>query len=159
MLFFQEANHNGARRSPCFRASWIRPSASEKSSLPSTGSINSQKPGTRTVLRLSATSLGHTGRMYSRLEEDELPSSPPRMRNGAPSTMSCVAAPCLRRCGIEDGCATQVGLGRAAVKTQIAAKIIIQCLGDRLMDMFFTARDKSSHHRRGAESAEVSQRG
>src|SRR5262250_2874410 len=86
--------------------------------------------------------------MYSRLEEDELPSSPPRTRNGAPSTMSCVAAPCLRRCGSEDGCATQVGLGRAAMKTQIAAKITIQCLGDRLMDMFFTARDKSSHHRR-----------
>src|SRR5215813_4422563 len=96
--------------------------------------------------------------MYSRLEEDELPSSPPRTRNGAPSTMSCVAAPCLRRCGSEDGCATLIGLGHADAKTQTAAKTTIQCLGDRLMDMFFTARDKSSLHRRGAESAEVSQR-
>src|SRR5215470_5263143 len=87
--------------------------------------------------------------MYSRLEEDELPSSPPRTRKGLPSTMSCVAAPCLRRCGSEDGCATLIGLGHADAKTQTAAKTTIQCLGDRLMDMFFTARDKSSlHHRR-----------
>src|SRR5262245_17121841 len=52
------------------------------------------------------------GCMYSRLEEDELPSSPPRTRKGLPSTISCVAEPCLRRCGIEDGCATQMESSR-----------------------------------------------
>src|SRR5262245_26626782 len=66
------------------------------------------------------------GRMYSRLEEDELPSSPPSTRKGLPSTISCVAEPCLRRCGSEEGCATQMGPGQAAAKTQTTAKTTIQ---------------------------------
>src|SRR5450631_1213313 len=39
------------------------------------------------------------GPMYSRLEELELWSSPPRMRNGFPSTYSWVAGPWLRSWG------------------------------------------------------------
>src|SRR5262245_13110135 len=137
MLFFQDANHNGARRSPCLRASWIKPSTSVKSNLPSAGSINSQSPGTRTVLRLSATSLGPMRRIYSRLEEDELPSSPPRTRKALPSTISCVAEPCLRRCGSEDGSAPRMELGQATVKTQTVAKTTIQRLGDCKLVMSF----------------------
>src|SRR5688572_10881153 len=57
--------------------------------------------------------------MYSRLDEEELPNSPPRTRKGAPSTMSCVAAPCLRRCGSEDGCAPQIS-GQTAKKQPTA---------------------------------------
>ena len=38
--------------------------------------------------------------VYSRPEALELPNSPLRTKNGLPSTISCVAEPCLRRCGI-----------------------------------------------------------
>src|SRR5215216_234651 len=62
-----------------------------------------------TVLSLSAASFGHTGRMYSRLEEVELPSSPPRTRKGRPPTTSCVAVPCLRRCGGAASCLARSG--------------------------------------------------
>src|SRR4051812_24374928 len=38
---------------------------------------------------------GQCGFMYSALEALELPSSPPRIRNGLPSTMSCCVSPCF----------------------------------------------------------------
>src|SRR5262245_21301277 len=103
--------------------------------MPTSGGpgASASKVTTKPVPALSATSFGHTGRLYSRLEEDELPSSPPRTRKGLPSTISCVAAPCLRRCGSEDGCATQTG----PAKTQTAAKTIIQCWRKSLFVMTF----------------------
>ena len=45
-------------------------------------------------------SFGHIGFIYSRLEELELCSSPLKTRNGLSSTINCVAAPFLLRCGI-----------------------------------------------------------
>src|SRR5215211_7463800 len=45
-------------------------------------------------------SFSQTGFMYSALDALELPSSPPRMKNGRPPMINCVALPCFRRCGI-----------------------------------------------------------
>ena len=46
-----------------------------------------------------ALSLGQIGFIYSRLDDEELRSSPDSIRKGFPSTMSCVAAPRFSRCG------------------------------------------------------------
>ena len=46
---------------------------------------------------LSAANRGHNGRRYAGFDAVELPSSPPRIRNGFPSTTSWVAVPCRRR--------------------------------------------------------------
>ena len=48
---------------------------------------------------LSSANFAQNGRRESGLEAAELPSSPPRMRNGLPSTISWVAVPCRRSCG------------------------------------------------------------
>src|SRR2546421_1183265 len=78
----------------------MRPSTRVKSNTPSSGSMSSQETGASTVLSFNATSRSQIGRMYSRLDELELCSSPPRIRNGLLSTTSCVALPCLRRWGV-----------------------------------------------------------
>jgi hypothetical protein len=57
----------------------------------------------RKALGILWTRRGQIGSMYSGREASELCSSPPRIRNGCPSTISCVAAPCRSRCGIETG--------------------------------------------------------
>ena len=64
-------------------------------SLPSSGSISSQLSGVTTVLRPMAASCGQSGFMYSRLDEEELCSSPDSMRKGLPSTMSWVVRAAL----------------------------------------------------------------
>ena len=76
-----------------------RPSMERKSNCPSRGSINSQDAGARIVLRPSLPNSGQNCCRYFRSDAVELPSSPPRIRNGAPSTMSCLVVPLARKCG------------------------------------------------------------
>ncbi len=60
---------------------WVSsPSTSVKSKAPSLGSISSQLSGVTTVFNPIASRLGQMGFMYSRLDEEELCSSPPRIR-------------------------------------------------------------------------------
>jgi hypothetical protein len=61
--------------------------------------MDSHDTGASTVLRLSDFNLDQIGSIYDRLDELELHSSPPRIRNGFPSTTSCVALPCFNRWG------------------------------------------------------------
>src|SRR6058998_3916118 len=94
-----------------------------------------------TVLRLSETSFGQTGRMYSRLDEVELPSSPPKMRKGFPSTTSCVDVPCLRRCGREfSPCALQTGVMHTTNMTQAMTVIILRLNSFAFIIIFYVAR-------------------
>src|ERR1035437_10327341 len=79
----------------------MNPSTDEKSNLPSLGSISSQDTTASTVLSFFSTSRGQLVFMYSRLEELELRNSPPRIRNGLPSTTSW-RTPCrVSKCGRE----------------------------------------------------------
>jgi hypothetical protein len=54
-----------------------------------------------TVFKCIFANWGHTGFMYSVLEEAVFASSPPSTRNGFPSTISCVAVPCFSRCAVD----------------------------------------------------------
>jgi len=51
------------------------------------------------VFRLAATSLGQIASIFSRLVAALLESSPETIRNGFPSTISCVALPCFFKWG------------------------------------------------------------
>ena len=51
-------------------------------------------------MQVAAAILGQSGRMYSMLEALELFNSAPRIRNGLPSTINCVAVPRFSRCGM-----------------------------------------------------------
>src|ERR1035437_10526640 len=82
MPFFHEASHRKTMRSCSCRAWASSPSTSAKSKLPSFGSTSSQLSGVTTVFSPLAASLGQSGLMYSRLDEEELCNSPPRIRNG-----------------------------------------------------------------------------
>ena len=82
MPFFHEASHRKTMCSCCWRAWARRPSTRVKSNVPSVGSISSKLSGVTTVLRFMEASLGQMGFMCSRLEEEELRISPPRMRKG-----------------------------------------------------------------------------
>lgn len=78
---------------------------SVKSYFPSAGSMSSQEIGVKTVLRGIAARRGQSGFMCSRLEELELKSSPPSIKKGFPSTMSCVVTPRFSKCGKSISCA------------------------------------------------------
>ena len=92
---FQLPNQRSTRRRLYLRAPWITPSTTLKSNFPSCGSTWFQETPTRVVLKLTWTSLGHIGLMYSRLVAVLLCISPASIRNGLPSTISWVAVPCL----------------------------------------------------------------
>ena len=77
--------------SPFRRASWMRPSGRDQSNRPSSGSTTSQARGTSSVLRFESRIRFQIGAMAARLDDEELFSSPPRMRNGLPRATSCVA--------------------------------------------------------------------
>ena len=97
----------------------MRPSTSEKSKLPSLGSISSQLSGVTTELRPMALSLGQIGFMYSRFDEEELCSSPESIRKGLPSTINWVAAPRFSRWGAALVCAESMAVSRPRNKSRI----------------------------------------
>ncbi len=86
-------------RSPRRRAPSMRPSTRANSNCPSSGSNCIHDTGANTVLKFRSTIRCQMGSMYARHDELELCSSPPSTRKGLPSTMSCMALPCVRRCG------------------------------------------------------------
>src|SRR4051812_21339481 len=93
MLFFHAPNHSSTSLRSLACASASSASSDDQSYLPSVGSISSQYTGASTVLRFMALSRGQCPRRYAALEALELPSSPPRIRNGLPSTTSCCVPP------------------------------------------------------------------
>ena len=97
MPFFHEASQRKTIFWCSFRACASSPSTRVKSKVPSVGSMSSQLSGVTTEFRPIAASLGQMGFMYSRLDEEELCSSPESMRNGLPSTINWVAAPRFSR--------------------------------------------------------------
>ena len=76
---------------------------------------------------LSSANFVQNGSREAGFEAVELPSSPPRMRNGWPSTTSWIAVPWRRRCGIE-GSAPAAGAG-AAARTPITIERSISSSG------------------------------
>src|SRR4051812_20024373 len=106
MLFFQLPNQSRTSRLSAVRASARRPSTFVQSYRPSAGSISSHDTGTTMVLRRRRSKSAQCGRSASRSEAVELPSSPPRIRNGRPSTISCRVVPLAARCG---GAAARAG--------------------------------------------------
>ena len=91
-----------SRAGPCSRNRRIFLSTLLKSNFPSWGSIWSQKMGNSIVFALSALNLGAARSMRSG-KPVLLPTCPPRMMNGLPSTMNCVTAPRFSKCGSDDG--------------------------------------------------------
>jgi hypothetical protein len=80
MPFFHEASHRKTMRSCAWRACSSSPSTSVKSKLPSLGSISSQLSGVTTAFSPIAFSRGQIGFIYSRLDDEELCSSPDSIR-------------------------------------------------------------------------------
>src|SRR5664280_785447 len=76
-------------------------STSAKSNLPSTGSTSSHDTAAITVFRFSAAMCGQIGFMLSVPDVLELCNSPASINKGLPSTINCVAVPCLRRWGMD----------------------------------------------------------
>jgi hypothetical protein len=134
-----------------------RPSTSVKSYLPSVDSMSSQEIGVKTVLSGMAASRGHSGFMYSKLEELELKSSPPSIKKGLPSTMSCIVTPRFSRCGSFASCA-QITMG--VVNNAAPRTTTRKCNRTRMVAQFcqILARavyDTSMVVRLGGESAAV----
>ena len=98
-----------ARETRCAHAparAWsISPSTSVKSNVPSRAQSAPSSAASPRYSGPVAASFGQIGFMYSRFDEDELCNSPESIRNGLPSTISCVAAPRFSRCGATFCCA------------------------------------------------------
>src|ERR1700721_742934 len=71
-----------------------------------------------------AASRGQIGFIYLRLDEDELCNSPASIRNGLPSTISCVAAPRFSRWGAPFSWARIEAVSRPENRSSIEIKQI-----------------------------------
>jgi len=97
--FFQLPNHSNTRCVLYLRAVPIQWSNMLKSKLPSFGSTCSQETGIRIVLTCMLASFGTMESACIAVPADELPSSPPRIRNGRPFTMICPVPFSILMCG------------------------------------------------------------
>src|SRR6185437_4090712 len=87
-----------------------------KSKLPSFGSICSQATGMRMVLTCMLASRGMMESAWAAVPDDELPSSPPRIRNGWPLTMSWLAPFCSLTWGNSAARRLAVRMKKAEIK-------------------------------------------
>src|ERR1017187_5739695 len=99
-----------------------------KSKQPACGSMSSHVMTARTVLRFLCARRGQIGFMYSRLEGLELCSSPPRMRNGLPSTIDWRAPWRVSKCGREPPPAVSVLPGDAMCAAARARQMVRKCV-------------------------------
>jgi hypothetical protein len=86
--FLNAPNQIRTRRTPADRAPFSRSSTTPKSNRPSSGSTWSQPTEATTELTPERPRLSQIGSMWIASDELELCSSPPRHKNGLPSTIN-----------------------------------------------------------------------
>ena len=123
--FFQLPNHTRTIRSPTCLASSIIASTILKSYLPCSGSTQFQPTAIAVVFWCPVSVI--TENMYfrySRLDGALVGGSAPRMRNGSPSTINCVARPRFSRWGMAESAGPVCAYAAEIARAQTTAPLV-----------------------------------
>ena len=97
-----------------------------KSKLPSFASICSQATGIRAVFTCIAASLGTMRSACAAVPAEELPNSPPKIKNGWPFTISCPVPFSILMCGNSAALSAKTATKKKAALREMLRKVIVK---------------------------------